>query len=60
MNFASLVKQSTMVSKLANIERNAKAQASLNIADTERKTLLRELDRVCDSMTSIDNDMVNA
>lgn len=60
MYFTSLVRQSTLASELANIESNAEAQASLCTTKAKRKTLMEELDRVCDLMTNINNDLASA
>lgn len=44
MYFASLVRQSTLAFKLANIESNAEAHVTLNVVEAKRKTLMKELD----------------
>lgn len=60
MYFASLVRRSTLASELVNVEGNAKAQANLDVVEAKRNTLMEELDRVCDLMTDIDNDLASA
>lgn len=60
MYFDSLVMQSTLASEHASIENNTEVQDSLRAAEVEKKTLMKELDRVCDLMTIIDNDLALA
>lgn len=60
MFFESLVKRSALVMELANIKGKSEDQANLSATEAKKKTLVEELNRVCDLMASIDANLASA
>lgn len=59
MFFKSLLKRSVLAVELASIEGNAEAQTNLNVVEAEKKALIEDLDRVCDSVGSVNDELTN-